>query len=805
MRTESSTTVTHNHSNTPSRVCKQNPTESFSSISLLYDPNVSSSGFKCRSRSSSAAAQMLHSRNKHNNRKQNVTRRSPILMQNSSRPIPIPGREVCSSPSTPLFGSYDSPEPRKRRSRFDVENGMSPMRSPMDAQASPGMILHPANMPHSQRRESFLYRSDNEFDQPSPKVGSRTSSVVGDSHVVEDLIVTPFAQVLASLRRIRNDFLILTNVTGTNNRRSPVGPGKVPSPTMNSNPHFHQNNIAPGSEEFIQRATNTLEELDWCLDQLDAVQTHRSVSEMASNKFKRMLNKELNQLSGMSKSGNQVSEFISTTFLDNQNDVMSPNIDPNDDREKRPASPNCGAIAKTGSKKHSVNPDGRILGSIQGIKHCSRHKETSKWRKIPMFGVEVSNENALARELERIDEWGGVDIFKIAEISNNRPLTCVMYTICQKRDMFSKFKLSPDKFLAYMMTLEDHYRDIPYHNSLHSADVAQSVHILLSSDALDSVFSELEILAALIASAMHDVDHPGLNNQYQCNNSSELALMYNDESVLENHHLAVGFKLMQQDQCDLFDHFTQKQWQSLRKIVIDMVLATDMSKHMTLLASLKTMVETKKVASSGVLMLDNYTDRVQVLQNLMHCADLSNPAKPIEMYKKWNERIMDEYWMQGDVERAAGLEISPMCDRNNTSVEKSQVMFIDFVVHPLFETWADLVNPCAQEVINELATNREYYSSLVPSSPSPVGDEEASNGDISADVGSSTDTAEDGFTDEETECCSTPVPSRPRCDNRFQFQMSLDDDPADLIDAEQTANSQTATKNVLKSKSSKNL
>ncbi|XP_076814611.1 3',5'-cyclic-AMP phosphodiesterase-like isoform X10 [Clavelina lepadiformis] len=497
--------------------------------------------------------------------------------------------------------------------------------------------------------------------------------------------------------------------------------------------------------------------------------------------------------------------LIRSEKQDNQNDVMSPNIDPNDDREKRPASPNCGAIAKTGSKKHSVNPDGRILGSIQGIKHCSRHKETSKWRKIPMFGVEVSNENALARELERIDEWGGVDIFKIAEISNNRPLTCVMYTICQKRDMFSKFKLSPDKFLAYMMTLEDHYRDIPYHNSLHSADVAQSVHILLSSDALDSVFSELEILAALIASAMHDVDHPGLNNQYQCNNSSELALMYNDESVLENHHLAVGFKLMQQDQCDLFDHFTQKQWQSLRKIVIDMVLATDMSKHMTLLASLKTMVETKKVASSGVLMLDNYTDRVQVLQNLMHCADLSNPAKPIEMYKKWNERIMDEYWMQGDVERAAGLEISPMCDRNNTSVEKSQVMFIDFVVHPLFETWADLVNPCAQEVINELATNREYYSSLVPSSPSPVGDEEASNGDISADVGSSTDTAEDGFTDEETECCSTPVPSRPRCDNRFQFQMSLDDDPADLIDAEQTANSQTATKNVLKSKSSKNL
>lgn len=49
-------------------------------------------------------------------------------------------------------------------------------------------------------------------------------------------------------------------------------------------------------------------------------------------------------------------------------------------------------------------------------------------------------------------------------------------------------------------------------------------------------------------------------------------------------------------------------------MVIDIVLSTDMSKHMSLLADLKTMVETKKVAGSGVLLLDNYTDRIQVRQ-----------------------------------------------------------------------------------------------------------------------------------------------------------------------------------------------
>ena len=100
-----------------------------------------------------------------------------------------------------------------------------------------------------------------------------------------------------------------------------------------------------------------------------------------------------------------------------------------------------------------------------------------------------------------------------------------------------------------------------------------------------------------------------------------------------------------------------------------------MSKHMSLLADLKTMVETKKVAGSGVLLLDNYTDRIQVLQNMVHCADLSNPTKPLEAYKLWVDRIMEEFFQQGDKEREAGLDISPMCDRYNATIEKSQVGF----------------------------------------------------------------------------------------------------------------------------------
>ncbi|KAM9322462.1 3',5'-cyclic-AMP phosphodiesterase 4C isoform 2-T2 [Pholidichthys leucotaenia] len=575
---------------------------------------------------------------------------------------------------------------------FDVENGLSVGRSPMDPQASPGSgLVRQPNFPHSQRRESFLYRSDSDFDL-SPKGPSKNSSTTSDLHT-EDMIVTPFAQVLASLRTVRSNFAIITNQqdrTASKIRSSGSHPPSMCKTSLAEEPHQ-------------QLAIETLDELDWCLEQLETLKTRHSVSEMASNKFKRMLNRELSQLSETSRSGNQVSEFISSTFLEKQHDmdIMSPPTEEKDDK-KWP------------------------MSQISGVKKAT-HGPSLAPSTIPRFGVSVSEEGLLAKELEDINRWG-IDIFKVSEYSGNRPLTVTMYTIFQERDLLKTFRIPMDIFITFMMTLEDHYHsDVAYHNNIHAADVVQSTHVLLSTPALEAVFTDLEILAALFASAIHDVDHPGLSNQFLINTNSELALMYNDLSVLENHHLAVGFKLLQGDNCDIFQNLNKKQCQSLRKMVIDMVLATDMSKHMNLLADLKTMVETKKLTSLGVLLLDNYSDRIQVLQNMVHCADLSNPTKPLELYRQWTDRIMVEFFTQGDRERDKGMEISPMCDKHNASVEKNQVGFIDYIVHPLWETWGDLVHPDAQEILDTLEDNREWYQSMIPHSPSPQteGQEEA--------------------------------------------------------------------------------
>ncbi|KRY21864.1 putative 3',5'-cyclic phosphodiesterase pde-4 [Trichinella patagoniensis] len=643
---------------------------------------------------------------------------------------------ASSGPALPLRRHSDV-LPSSYGSFFDVNK-----KTGVEASTLPSGSTHPHH-----RRGSFLYRidSDAELTHSTPRVS--------DSQHGEDLIVTPFAQVLASLRNVRSNLAKLTRSSSSRTSLAQIS-GSVPGTTSQSSSASSANHIStaaaaaaaatgsdratankqssgvalpppaprsPGSmatqlatsqEDNFQLAADTLVELDWCLEQLETIQTHRSVSEMASSKFRKMLTKELSQFSD-SKSGDQVSRFIFTTFMGNEHeldmanekDKHAPILESDEERSTLVAG------GKVGKGKQHVTSS---MSQISGIRKLKLPTATtvssvdeSTGDLLPICGLGKEASSELTSHLNQIDRWG-IDIFKVDELSHNHSLTTITFTILKNRGLLKAFNIRPARLLTYLLHLEDHYRKNSYHNSLHAADVTQTVHVMLSTPSLESVFTDLEKLAVIFAAAIHDVDHPGLTNQFLVNSGSELAIMYNDESVLEQHHLAVAFKLLQETDCDILTGFSKKHRQLFRRIVIDTVLATDMSKHMSLLADLKTMVETKKVSGPGVPSLEKYSDRIQVLQNMIHIADLSNPAKPITLYQQWIDRLLEEYWKQGDRERELGLEISPMCDRRNVSREKSQVGFIDYIVHPLMETWADLVYPEGQAVLDQLEENRDW-------------------------------------------------------------------------------------------------
>ncbi|ESN90544.1 hypothetical protein HELRODRAFT_70801, partial [Helobdella robusta] len=510
-----------------------------------------------------------------------------------------------------------------------------------------------------QRRGSFLYRSNSDFEL-SPKSVSRNSSVASDQHP-DDVIITPFAQILNSLRNVHNNFKIITSFYGDSSKIDPCG---VCERRVKANSVLY--------DLYHKLTSETLEELDWCLEQLETIQTHKSVTDMATSKFKRLLNKELSHFAESSKSGIQISEYICNTFLGNIKNLTTPILTHEQQYKQQP------------NKNNSTT--------------------TIKQQQQKLFSL------TSPQQLNTVDSWG-MDIFKLAELTSSRPLTTLtMHIFQQKRNLPQTFKIKEQTLHKYLTLVENHYhKDVPYHNSLHAADVTQSAHALLLIPAFENKFTELEIFATIFGSAIHDVDHPGVTNQYLINTGSDLALMYNDESVLENHHVAVAFKLLQEDSCDVIATLTPKSRQLFRKMIINIVLATDMNKHMDHLAHLKTMVETRKISNNTTLGLENYGERIQILQSLVHCSDLSNPTKTLSLYRKWNDLVMQEFFMQGDLEREQGLEISPMCDKTTATVEKTQVGFIDYIVHPLWEAWAELVQPYCQGILDTLEDNREWF------------------------------------------------------------------------------------------------
>ena len=106
------------------------------------------------------------------------------------------------------------------------------------------------------------------------------------------------------------------------------------------------------------------------------------------------------------------------------------------------------------------------------------------------------------------------------------------------------------------------------------------------------ILSSLGILAVMVAALCHDVDHPGNTNLYEVNTMSELALLYNDSSVLENHHCATTFRIINEGgECNIFHRLGKSQLKEVRSIIVHSILHTDMSHHFEMTAKVSTAFE----------------------------------------------------------------------------------------------------------------------------------------------------------------------------------------------------------------------
>ena len=187
--------------------------------------------------------------------------------------------------------------------------------------------------------------------------------------------------------------------------------------------------------------------------------------------------------------------------------------------------------------------------------------------------------------------------------------------------------------------------------------------------------------------------HPGFTNNFLINNKDDKAVRYNDKSLLENFHVSEGFNIiLKKNGCNIFESMSNDDYKYCRKRIIQCVLATDMTLHNREFQFLKTKIKTFQIKNGEnvekiVQISDpvaNFNTKQEFLNVLVHSADISNPTKPLDIYKQWAQRCVDEFFRQGDTEKRLGLPVSFGCDRNIVTLPQSQLGFIDAIVLPLF-------------------------------------------------------------------------------------------------------------------------
>ena len=127
------------------------------------------------------------------------------------------------------------------------------------------------------------------------------------------------------------------------------------------------------------------------------------------------------------------------------------------------------------------------------------------------------------------------------------------------------------------------------------------------------------------------------------------------------------FTVLKNQETNILSHLSSNDYKEVRKIIITLILATDMAQHGNIMSKFKQCTESF-----------NYEDanhRLLLLQMLIKCSDISNEVRPKHISEPWVDRLLEEFFSQSDKEKAEGLPTAPFMDRQKVTKPSAQGKF----------------------------------------------------------------------------------------------------------------------------------
>jgi hypothetical protein len=263
-----------------------------------------------------------------------------------------------------------------------------------------------------------------------------------------------------------------------------------------------------------------------------------------------------------------------------------------------------------------------------------------------------------------------------------------------------------DQLRAFIWEVSRHYHPNPYHNFQHAVDTTNVMAWLVSLPRLRQILPDLYVFVLLLSALVHDLDHPGTDNQWEIKTQSQRARRYQNVAVLEHHSLDQTLELLKRPAFDLFAGLPTEVREEALGLLALTVLATDFSMHQAFLEELGAFLDNHRRTDGNDPAFLSLLART-----LIKTADISNTTKQFDQARLWGRRVMREYWAQGEKEKRRNLPLGPLNDRGKVEFHGAQGWFIENQVAPLFRLLARIEED-VQEALDSLIANHHAYQRI---------------------------------------------------------------------------------------------
>ncbi|CAG9332374.1 unnamed protein product [Blepharisma stoltei] len=348
---------------------------------------------------------------------------------------------------------------------------------------------------------------------------------------------------------------------------------------------------------------------------------------------------------------------------------------------------------------------------------AAAHEARASVRKVTMNEINTNeksssipfNESGL-KELETIitsvgKNWN-FDIWYLYQ-ATGRSISILGPYLFQKWTFNKIFQIKDDTIRVFFEAVENAYiNSNPFHNACHASDTLHSMLYFFNFGDILKSLSTLDALSSIIAAFGHDIANPGLTNSFLVSSKDKIALTYNDSSVLQNMHISKIYDILNENEKNILQNLSSDDWMKSRKLIIEMILETDIARHFELLGRFKARVE-----NLGDLSFDNSEDKLSILSMALKSADLGWSAKSTELNERWGSLAMEEFYRQGDLENEKGLPITIFCDRKKSDIPRFHGVFLKVVCLPTYKIWCAFLKSedLKTTLVNQVKKNLKYW------------------------------------------------------------------------------------------------